>query len=75
METTMKKKIMKRYRDRVGNRETVCIAMTMINQMVGNPNHVWRRLYYRDWSDKDLKKLFKLLYMSGGHRWIKEKTF
>ncbi len=31
----MKKKIMKRYRQRVGNRETVCITMTMIKQMLG----------------------------------------
>ncbi len=66
----MKKKIMKRYRSRVGNRETVCITMTMIPQMIGNEKHNWRRLFYRGWSDKDLKKLFKLLYMSGGHRWI-----
>ena len=70
----MKKKIIERYKDRVRNRETICITLTMIKQMVGNPTHNWRRLYYRDWSDKDLKKLFKLLYMSGGHRWVKKLT-
>ena len=68
----MKKKIMKRYKDRVGNRETVCITMTMIKQMVGNPNHNWRSLYYKGWEDGELKKLFNLLYMSGGDRWIKK---
>ena len=74
METTMKKKIMKRYKDRVGNRETICITLTMIKQMLGNEKHNWRKLYYRGWTDKDLKKLFNLLYMSGGHRWIKKIT-
>ena len=68
----MKKKIMKRFRQRVGNRETVCITMTMIPKMLGNDKHTWRRLYYKTWSDKDLKKLFKLLYMSGGHRWVRK---
>ncbi len=68
----VKKMIIMRYRQLVGNRETVCITMTMIKQMLGDPSHNWRKLYYRGWTDKDLKKLFKLLYMSGGHRWIKK---
>ena len=72
METTMKKKIMKRYKERVGNKETICITLTMIKQMVGNPTHNWRRLYYRDWTDNELTTLFDLLHMSGGHRWIKK---
>ena len=71
METNMKKKIMKRYRDRVRNRETVCITLSMIPDMIGNPEHNWRKVYYRGWEDKELKQLYNLLYMSGGHRWIK----
>ena len=66
----MKKKIKKRYKQRIGNRETVCITLTMIPKMIGNEKDNWRRLYYRGWSDKDLRKLYRLLYMSGGHRWI-----
>jgi len=68
----MKKKIMKRYRERVGNKETVCITLSMIPKMLGNDKHTWRRLYYRGWKDKDLKKLQELLLMSGGHRWFSE---
>ncbi len=66
----MKKKIMKRYRERVGNRETLCIALSMIPKMLDNKRHVWRLLYYRGWKDKELKKLQELLFMSGGHRWF-----
>ena len=66
----MKKKIMKRYRERVRNRETVCITLTMIPKMIKEDNP-WR-VYYEGWTDKELKELFKLLYMSGGHRWIRK---
>lgn len=63
---------MRKYRNRVKNRETVCIALTMIPKMLEDPNHNWRNLFYRGWKDKELKKLFKLLYMSGGYRWIRK---
>ncbi len=69
----MKKKIMKRYRQRVGNRETITITMNMIKEMVGNPDHNWRRVFYKGWEDKELEKLYELLYMSGGHRWVGKK--
>jgi len=69
----MKKKILKRYQDRVGNRETITITMSMIKEMIGNPNHNWRGAYYRGWTDKELEKLYELLYMSGGHRWVGKK--
>jgi hypothetical protein len=68
----MKKKIMKRYRERIGNRETVCISLSMIPKMI-KEDSPWR-VYYKGWSDKDLKKLYKLLYMSGGHRWMDKDT-
>ena len=68
----MKKKIMKRYRERIGNRETVCISLSMIPKMI-KEDSPWR-VYYKGWSDKDLKKLYRLLYMSGGHRWIDKDT-
>ena len=68
----MKKKIMKRYRERIGNRETVCISLSMIPKMIKDNNN-WR-VYYKGWSDKDLKKLYRLLYMSGGHRWMDKDT-
>ena len=61
METNMKKKIMKRYRDRVRNRETVCITLSMIPDMIGNPDNNWRKVYYRGWEDKELKQLYNLL--------------
>ncbi len=69
----MKKKIMKRYRERVSNRETVCITLSMIPKMIKDSNS-WRGAYYRGWSDKELKKLYKLLYMSGGYRWMDKDT-
>ncbi len=64
----MKKKIMKRYRERIGNRETVCISLSMIPKMI-KEDSPWR-VYYKGWTDKELKKLYRLLYMSGGHRWV-----
>jgi len=64
----MKKKIMERYRERVRNRESVCITLSMIPKMIKH-NDNWR-VYYRGWTDKELKELYKLLYMSGGHRWV-----
>jgi hypothetical protein len=45
----------------------------MIKEMIGNPNHNWRGAYYRGWTDKELEKLYELLYMSGGHRWVGKK--
>tara|TARA_R110000824_G_scaffold180596_1_gene361083 strand:+ start:307 stop:525 length:219 start_codon:yes stop_codon:yes gene_type:complete len=65
----MKKKIIKRYRERIGNRETVCITLSMIPRMIKD-DHVWRGCFYRGWSDNELKELYRLLYMSGGHRWM-----
>ena len=64
----MKKKIMKRYRERVKNRETVCITLSMIPKIIKEGNN-WR-VYYEGWSNKELKKLYRLLYMSGGYRWM-----
>jgi len=64
----MKKKIMKRYKERIGNRETVCITLTMIPKMI-KEDSPWR-VYYKGWTDKELRKLYRLLYMSGGHRWV-----
>jgi len=68
---TMKKKIIERYRERIGNRETVCITLSMIPKMI-RENHVWRGCFYSGWSDDELRELYKLLYMSAGHRWVKE---
>ena len=59
---------MKRYRERVKNRETVCITLSMIPKMIKEGNN-WR-VYYEGWSNKELKKLYRLLYMSGGYRWM-----
>ena len=67
----MKKKIMKKYKERVRNRETVCITLSMIPRMIKEGDS-WRGVFYEGWSDKDLKKLYKLLYMSGGHRWMEK---
>ena len=64
---------MKRYKERVGNRETVCITLSMIPKMIKEGN-VWRGTFYRGWSDKDLKKLYELLYMTVGHRWVKKDS-
>ena len=64
----MKKKIMQKYRERVGNREAVCITLSLIPKMIKH-NDNWR-VYYRGWSDDDLKMLYKLLYMTVGHRWV-----
>ena len=64
----MKKKIMKRYKERIGNRETVCITLSMIPKMI-KEDSPWR-VYYKGWTDKELRKLYRLLYMSGGHRWV-----
>ena len=69
----MKKKIMERYRERIGNREAVCITLSLIPKMI-KENSSWRGAYYKGWSDKELKELYKLLYMSGGHRWIEPDT-
>jgi len=68
----MKKKIMKRYKERIGNRETVCITLTMIPKMI-KEDSPWR-VYYKGWTDKELRKLYRLLYMSGGHRWVDKDT-
>ncbi len=65
----MKKKIMKRYKERIGNRESVCITLSMIPRMI-KEGHSWRGAYYKGWTDKELRKLYRLLYMSGGHRWM-----
>ena len=65
----MKKKIMERYKERVKNRESVCITLSMIPKIIKD-NDNWR-VFYGGWSDKDLKRLYKLLYMTGGHRWVK----
>ena len=64
----MKKKIMERYRERVVNRESVCITLSMIPKMIKH-NDNWR-VFYKDWSNADLKHLYRLLYMSAGHRWV-----
>ena len=64
----MKKKIMERYKERIRNRESVCITLDLIPKMIKH-NDNWR-VYYEGWSNEDLKQLYKLLYMSGGHRWV-----
>ena len=69
----MKKKIKQKYRDRMRNRETICITLSMIPQMI-KENSNWRGAYYKGWTDKELRKLYKLLYMSGGHRWMTKDT-
>ena len=69
----MKKKIMKRYRERIANRESVCITLSLIPKMI-KENSTWRGAYYKGWTDKELRELYKLLYMSGGHRWIEPDT-
>jgi len=69
----MKKKIIKRYRERIGNRETVCITLSMIPRMLKEDDS-WRDVFYKGWSDKELRKLYRLLYMSAGHRWIQKDT-
>ena len=65
----MKKKIIEKYRERVGNRETTCIALSMIPKMIKEDDR-WRGVFYKGWSDSELKELYRLLYMSGGHRWM-----
>ena len=69
----MKKKIIEKYRERIGNRETVCITLSMIPKMIKD-DHVWRGCFYKDWTDKELKKLYRLLYMTAGHRWVDKDT-
>ena len=69
----MKKKIIKRFKERVKNRETVCITLSMIPKMIKEDNS-WRGVFYEGWTDKELKKLYRLLYMSGGHRWVDKDT-
>ena len=64
----MKKKIMKRYRERVLNRESVCITLSLIPKIIKH-NDNWR-IFYEGWTNDELKQLYNLLYMSGGYRWI-----
>jgi len=64
----MKKKIIEKYRERVRNRETMCITLSMIPRIIKDDDP-WR-VFYRGWSDNELKELYRLLYMSGGHRWM-----
>jgi hypothetical protein len=63
---------MKRYRERVRNRETVCITLSMIPKII-KEDDCWR-VFYEGWSDSELKELYRLLYMSGGHRWMDKDT-
>jgi len=66
----MKKKIIERYRERVKNRETVCITLTTIPRMLKDKGYPWRGWMYEGWTDSELRELYELLYMSGGFRWI-----
>ena len=68
----MKKKIIKRYKERVKNRESVCITLNLIPKMIKD-NDNWR-VYYKGWTDNELRKLYRLLYMTVGHRWIEPDT-
>ena len=65
----MKKKIKRKYRERIKNKETVCITLTIIPRMLEDKQHPSRGWFYEGWTDKQLRKLYKLLYMSGGYRW------
>ena len=64
----MKKKIIERYRERIGNRESVCITLSMIPKIINNDDN-WK-VFYKGWTDKELKKLYRLLYMSAGYKWM-----
>jgi len=64
----MKKKIIERYRERVGNRESVCITLSMIPKIINNDDN-WK-VFYKGWSVEELKKLYRLLYMSAGYKWM-----
>lgn len=68
----MKKKIIKRYKERVKNRESVCITLNLIPKMIKD-NDNWR-VYYKGWTDNELRKLYRLLYMTVGHRWVEPDT-
>ena len=69
----MKKKIIKRYKERIRNRETVCITLSMIPKMIKEDNS-WK-VYYEGWTDKELILLYELLYNTAGHRWRKREVF
>ena len=64
----MKKKIIERYRERVSNRESVCITLSMIPKIINNDDN-WK-VFYKGWSVEELKKLYRLLYMSAGYKWM-----
>ena len=69
----MKKKIIERYRERIRNRESVCITLNLIPKMIKN-NDNWR-VYYEGWTDKELRLLYDLLYKTAGHRWKEREVF
>ena len=63
-----KKKIKEEYRERIRNRETVCITLNMIPKIINNDDN-WK-VFYKGWSIEELKKLYRLLYMSAGYKWM-----
>ena len=69
------KKVRQKYRERVKNRETICITLTCIPRMIRDSQDNWRGWMYDGWSDKELRDLYELLYMSGGHRWKDKEVF
>ena len=68
-----KKKVKEEYRRRIENRERVCISLYLIPKMVREDN-VWRAAYYEGWTDEELIKLYELLYMSVGFRWLERDS-
>ena len=68
-----KKKIKEEYRERIRNRESVCITLNMLPKIINNDDN-WK-VFYKGWSREELICLYDLLYNTAGYKWKDRESF